>query len=307
MIYFQKAKRFFQLAEDINMRSGFVGSTEGNSQLYGYNFGEYPIHKFNCFNKCDDLYPLYPVFCGKDHWHHECYRERRNSDTFAIEYVSDGDFIFVHNGVREICRPGEIFLVHQGCNCSMRCQTPSALKRTVCMDGVLLQPLLSACGLDRIFCIRNIDTARMDILFDRMDEFSTQAEPDFEKLSSFCYSFLLALAESAVIKPRPVELQKALRFMRQSLNDSLSLTELAKYAGVSQATLYRLFREYFHSSPINYFLEQKMEKAKALLQYFPVKQVAGMLNFSSPQYFSNEFRKRYGVSPKNFRCRSSER
>ena len=287
------------------MKSGFIGSTKGRSQLFGSNFGEYPIHKFNHFNKYDKLYPLYPIFCGTDYWHHECYRERVNSDVFAIEYVQNGDFIFVHDGEKELCRPGEIFLVHHGCNCSMRCQTASAQKRTLCMDGPLLLPLLSACGLDRVFCIRDIDTARMDALFNQMDEFSCQEELDFGKLSSFCYSFLLTLAELAIISPRPEELQKALRFMRSSLNGSLSLTDLAKYAGVSQATLYRLFREYFDSSPINYFLEQKMAKAKTLLQYFPVKQVSVILNFSTPQYFSNEFKKRYGISPKNFRCQSS--
>ena len=292
---------------ELTMKRDFVSSSEGNSQLFGYDFGDYPIHKFNYFNVSEDFYPLYPCFCGRDYWHHECYRERVNSDTFAIEYVVDGDFIFIHDAIREVCHPGDIFLVHKGGNCSMRCQTPSAQKRTVCLDGALLIPLLSSCGLDRVFCVREIDTVKVDAFFDMMDEHSCRSEPDFGQLSTLCYSFILSLAESAVTGFRPPELQKALKFMRQSLNDSLSLTELARYSGVSQATLYRLFREYFNISPINYFLEQKMEKAKTLLQYFPVKQVAGMLNFSTAQYFSNEFKKRYGVSPKNFRCRPSSR
>ena len=175
------------------------------------------------------------------------------------------------------------------------------------MDGSLLLPMLASSRLDQVFCIRNVDRSRLDPWFDLMDELSLQTEPDGEKLSSLCYSFLLTLAEQKVISPRPEELQKALKFIRKSLNSSLQLDDLVKHAGVSKATLHRLFKEYFNCSPVNYFLQQKMEKAKTLLQYFPVKQVAAMLNFSSAQYFSSEFKKHYGVSPKNFRCRSSER
>ena len=175
------------------------------------------------------------------------------------------------------------------------------------MDGSLLLPMLTSCRLDQVFCIRDVDMARIDPLFDRMDEFSLQTEPDGEMLSTFCYSFLLTLAEFEVISPRPEELQKALRFMQKSLNGTLQLDDLVKYAGSSKATMHRLFKRYFNCSPVNYFLQQKMEKAKTLLQYFPVKQVAEMLSFSSSQYFSSEFKKHYGVSPKNFRCRLSDR
>ncbi|MBO4630381.1 MAG: helix-turn-helix transcriptional regulator, partial [Lentisphaeria bacterium] len=67
------------------------------------------------------------------------------------------------------------------------------------------------------------------------------------------------------------------------------------------------FRKYLKTSPIHYFLDQKLERAKMLLENHPysVKEVAEMLNYASSQYFASEFKKKYGVPPKNFKCRIS--
>ena len=95
--------------------------------------------------------------------------------------------------------------------------------------------------------------------------------------------------------------------MHSHLTEPLALDELVRHSGVSRATLHRLFRKYMKMSPINYFLDRKLERAKVLLEnnLHSVKEVAEMLNYASPQYFASEFKKKYGLPPKNFKLRVS--
>ena len=183
----------------------------------------------------------------------------------------------------------------------MRCQSTTARKKTLILTGPLLTPLLASTGLLNTPVISLKDTSRIDRLF---AELINEAEKPISTpchLSELSYAVLMTLAEQLVFAPRPEELQKALRFIQRSLSSTLSLTELAEYANVSKATLNRLFKEYMHCSPINYFIERKLANAMQLLQHYPVKQVAAMLNYPSAQYFSKEFKKHFGISPKQSR------
>ena len=288
------------------IRKYFHGRVRGNSVLQGYNYGGYPKHNFRSINEPEHIYPFWTSSVGPDTWHRECYRERKNSDTFAIEYVQEGIFIFQQNNITYKVIPGEIFLVNFGKNNSMRCETEFAVKKTVIMEGIMLPQTLSVLGLDRVDVISSPDHAQLDHYFDRLYELNGENRLESRRESSvLCYSLLVELAEIATIRQRPVELQKALDYIHSHLTEPVSLDELVSYAGTSRATLHRQFRKYLQTSPVNYLLNQKLERAKSLLQTHPysVKEVAEMLCYASSQYFAAEFKKKYGVSPKTVKCR----
>lgn len=77
-----------------------------------------------------------------------------------------------------------------------------------------------------------------------------------------------------------------------------SLTELAKLSGLNEFKLKKGFREVFNDSIINYVNEYKLVQAKEqLLSNVPIKHVAEEFGYSSIQYFSKMFKKKFGVSP----------
>ena len=90
----------------------FQGQSNGRSKLEGYNFNGYPRHKFRTVNRPEQIYPLWAFSCGLDEWRKECFRKRTFSDTFAVEYVQTGIFIFQQNNITMRAEPGKIFLVH---------------------------------------------------------------------------------------------------------------------------------------------------------------------------------------------------
>ena len=202
--------------------------------------------------------------------------------------------------------PGEIFLVHLDTDSSMRCETTHASKKTLILEGGILRQTLNALGLDRVDMISSSEHGQLAHYFDELYELCGQStQKSRREACVLSYAFLVELAEMATIRQRPRALQRALEYIQEHLDGTLSLEELVLYSGVSSATLHRQFRKFMQTSPVSYYLDQKLERARILLQSRPysVKEVAEMLNYASSQYFAAEFKKKYGVSPKSFKCR----
>ena len=193
------------------------GGMDGESRVEGYNYGKYPIHKFRGSSSPGLFFPLWPYACGMDEWRKECFRKRTFSDTFAVEYVQSGVFVFQQDDITMHVNPGEIFLVHLGRNSSMRCETAFATKRTIIMKGSLLRSILETLGLNRISMVVPTDHEKIDRLFARLEELIRKNELEsLPEMSAACYSLLLELAGQSAVLRHPEELQGLLPFRRCS-------------------------------------------------------------------------------------------
>ncbi len=286
------------------MKRRYISMFDGESKLFGYNYGKYPKHHFLHPARTGGIaadYPIQVLSTGYDEWHKECFRQRINSDTFAVEYVQEGIFLFRQDDITLRINPGEIFLVQFGVDNSMQCETETATKRTVIMTGSLLRRSLEVMGLARVNRIIPNDRTRIDGIFDRIYAHSQKDDiADYRETCKECYALLMELSAQNAATHRPKELQRALEYIHEHLSEHLTLARLVQHTGVSGATLYRLFREHLKTSPIEYCLEQKMERAASLLRHhiYSVKELAAEMNYSSPQYFATEFKKHFGITPK---------
>ena len=63
------------------------------------------------------------------------------------------------------------------------------------------------------------------------------------------------------------------------------------------------FKREYGISPINYMISRRIDESKYLLAEtdLSLSQIAQMLGFSSPSYFSQVFHRTQSVSPKEFR------
>ncbi|MBP3392889.1 MAG: helix-turn-helix transcriptional regulator [Lentisphaeria bacterium] len=289
------------------MKRRYVSLSTGMSRLFGYNYGEYPRHSFLSFSyagKEGSAYPVQLLSSGYDEWHRECFRQRINSDVFSVEYVQKGTFLFRQNNTTLRANPGEIFLVRLGADSSMQCETETAQKRTVILCGTLLRRILDQIGLDRINLIIPGDRERLDAMFDRIYELSRKETlANYRDACSECYALLLELSAQSTAMHRPPELQRALEYIHENLSEHLTLEKLVHHTGISTATLHRQFQKYLQTSPIGYYLDQKMEKAAGLLRshIYSVKEIAAEMKYSSPQYFATEFKKKYGITPRQLK------
>ena len=87
--------------------------------------------------------------------------------------------------------------------------------------------------------------------------------------------------------------------------ENLSLDLLADYAHVNKYYLAHIFKEEYGMSPISYLISRRIEESKYLLREtdMSLSQIARVLGFSSPSYFSQSFRRVEGTAPMEYRKR----
>lgn len=95
----------------------------------------------------------------------------------------------------------------------------------------------------------------------------------------------------------------AIDIMENSLTDPISTEEIASRLKRSRRQVERLFRHEIKRSPIQYYRELRVERAKQLLSHcgLPIVEIAISCGFVSASHFSRCYRKVYGMSPQEAR------
>jgi AraC-like DNA-binding protein len=95
----------------------------------------------------------------------------------------------------------------------------------------------------------------------------------------------------------------ALEIIQASLADNINASELAQSLGVSREHLARVFRRELHMSPYAFILDQRLQQACRLLSAgdYNNKEIAEKTGFGSDIHFSQLFKKRLGMTPREFR------
>lgn len=154
--------------------------------------------------------------------------------------------------------------------------------------------------------------ANREMLFDEIfNNLSKGFHDDNMQYINFCFGHLLATfiyanrtMEDVEAEANPV-VSRAINFLNKSLNKKLSLNELAAEVGYSPTYLSTIFKKETNYSPISYFSHLKILKACELLDYtnMKVKEISFSLGYTDPYYFTKDFTKRMGLSPRNYRNR----
>ncbi|MBD0832578.1 hybrid sensor histidine kinase/response regulator transcription factor [Aestuariibaculum sediminum] len=89
-------------------------------------------------------------------------------------------------------------------------------------------------------------------------------------------------------------------------NSNFSVEQLAENLNVSRVQLYRKVKAILGVSISDYIQNMRMEKAKSLLETsgLSISEIAYATGFSSPSYFSTNFKNTYKITPKAFRNKS---
>lgn len=98
-------------------------------------------------------------------------------------------------------------------------------------------------------------------------------------------------------------LQKLIHIIHINIDEpNLNIDKLAEEMAVSRTTLYRKVNNVSELSPNDFILLIRLKKAAELIKQrsYQINEIAYMVGFSSPNYFSKCFFKQFGVLPKNF-------
>jgi len=121
------------------------------------------------------------------------------------------------------------------------------------------------------------------------------------KVISIFYNILHHLSavntiDSEIIAP-------AMKYIEQSISDpELSNKKIANLCGISEVYFRKLFREQYSTTPKQYIIDIRIDKAKQLLTdgILKINAIAECCGFSNSYHFCRVFRNKTGMSPSEY-------
>lgn len=97
--------------------------------------------------------------------------------------------------------------------------------------------------------------------------------------------------------------QKAADYIKLNYSEKISIKEIADQLYLSPNYLSELFKKHTGKTISEYLTEYRLEKACQLLDHaeYRVGDVSGMVGIHDGRYFSNMFKKKYGMTPTEYR------
>lgn len=135
------------------------------------------------------------------------------------------------------------------------------------------------------------------------------AAPGYHQLiAGFALQIISQVYTASVYKKENINdalqyISKAKFLLQEALESDVSMTAIAKQLMVSYSKFRKDFKQVTGMSPNQYHLELRLGKASELLRAsnLPVIEVADQTGFETLFYFSRIFKKKFNVSPREYR------
>ena len=138
-----------------------------------------------------------------------------------------------------------------------------------------------------------------------LPEILEQAESlsDWQKWLEKLAREYLQSAQTNIYPPGTLAIRKALEYIQSNFTQSISLEEVADFAGVNKSYLSRVFPEYAGDHFSNYLQRLRIERAKELLRFTDdhIYEIAAKVGFWNSRYFSKVFHDIVGMTPADYR------
>jgi AraC-type DNA-binding domain-containing proteins len=115
------------------------------------------------------------------------------------------------------------------------------------------------------------------------------------------FTLLVRKRGSVIDRTDPIE--EALSILRNHASDSIRVSELAAQVGLSTSYFSSLFRRSVGCGVVEFQRRQRMSEARTLLDSttLSISEIAVRVGYDDPFYFSRQFSKSNGISPRDYR------
>lgn len=275
-----------------------------------HNVIEFPITYFH-----DELIEL-PDWTGPLHWHPDF--EIATAECGILNYQVGGQHIIMEAGDSIFVNRNVLHGIKQ-----LSGDIPDPMPNIV-FSGTLIAPETSTiyqkylrpiaqCDLLPFVVFRHNDLSHSDInciikdIYRQMNEkrecYELAVQRNISRIFEFIsYNFnqLPKFEETRIQINKQIRLQKMLTYIYENYAEPVTLEDIAKAADISRSEAGRCFHTYMGCSPVDALIQYRLQMAHQLLseRAQTLQQVSYACGFNSVNYFSRQFKKKYGYSPK---------
>ncbi len=178
------------------------------------------------------------------------------------------------------------------------------------LDGCGVESLFKYINGSQIRTIHLDDPARQQFLDAVTDLYDLSHPLQDLQLSVLLQQMLVNLAQCRPDRSRPelplhyqAIMAEAMQYIRNHLQESLTLDQIIKPFNLSKYHFSRLFRQYAGQSPYAWLISQRISASKNLLRdsNLSLAEIAARTGFGDLNHFVRVFRQSTGITPRHYR------
>ena len=294
---------------DYNKTYNKILTDEDFMEIKQHGSSDYPFQYYY-----DDL-GLFDFHCIEWHWHRE----------FEFLYVESGKVLCGIGEKQIILSEGDAIFINSKILHRFYASSGGVIPNFVCMPEFIapenslvykkyILPIISS---NMAFqCFQSAEPWQARIIQIMIKIMETQENEIIRELSTLAllqnlwliFYENVKLSDKEKMQTVDEAAQKRVQLMMQYIHDNykhgLSLNEIASHIGVSKSTALHLFQRFLHTTPVNYLIEYRLQAASRLLKNTnkKVKTIAYESGFHNVDYFCRLFKRRYHLTPSEYRC-----
>jgi len=235
--------------------------------------------------------------------YHSSTRPKVIFEQWSIELITSGSGEFICGDKHENLYPGTVCIIQPHCTTEIRAAADSSLNKQVLM--IERSPVLSLlCNMYEGYeLLRFTDISLIAGLFNKIKDICVSGHPDQRmELSVLVYRLLLVLGRQRQSLPSKRSIPALIRKIVGNPAEDYTRESMAQMLGVNIRTLTKSFQDSVDCAPMQFVIQARMKLAKQLLETetMPIYQVAETCGYQCEAYFSSEFKKHFGCSPREY-------
>lgn len=158
---------------------------------------------------------------------------------------------------------------------------------------------------DKPFLIKDVNTPIANNLFSIVVQAYEASVPSALAIKTSVYNLLSHICKEKIQKhqKRFSSISSGIELLESDPLCRLSIEEIAQSCNVSSCYFRRLFKEYSGKSPLEYRMNLRLNMSKSMLESgeATLEYIAETLNFENTSYFCRIFKKKFGITPGQYR------
>ena len=209
-----------------------------------------------------------------------------NRKSYALSLCQSGRITYIQDGVEYISEEGSAVILPKGKSYLIR------RERTGLFPVINFECKEHLC--DAVTVIKTENANQLLSLYKKIEALFCYPKNKMRIFSLF-YEMLHLLASDGI----PFTLKKALKLINEEYHDpTLTNERLAEACGVSTVYFRKLFTKHLGTSPKQFIIDLRIQRAKQLLceNSLGINEISERCGFSNPSHFSRIFKEREGIS-----------